>query len=192
MTLAIPPGRLKFARQNLTTQASPQPESSEGGRTTNGVATESPHPNVPKEELDGMAAAGTRSDEPKLNADAPEEDPVLGNFGLGWKTLSPIEHDGETSATRSKSNENGLLSTTFDLPCDDVILYEIKNLKQLNDKIIEIDGRLNPKNQKEVPAVSPWKLMRAKRNNQDLGSLFEMRDEFYVYKLPQLVKTSKK
>lgn len=76
-------------------------------------------------------------------------------------------------------------------PPDGVIHHEIKNLAQLMNKAIEIDGRLDPKDIKQVPASSPWKFMRLKRNNQDLGTLFEMRDEFYAYKLPKLQKKAK-
>lgn len=73
-----------------------------------------------------------------------------------------------------------------------VIHHEIASLKQLMDKAIEIDGRLDPRDRKAVAAASPWKYMRVKRKNQDLGTLFEMREEFYAYKLPKITKRAKR
>lgn len=73
-------------------------------------------------------------------------------------------------------------------PTEEVVVHQISTLKQLHDKVIELDGRRDPKNIKEVPAISPWKLVRAKRNNQDLGTLFDMREHFYHFKLPKIGK----
>ena len=72
---------------------------------------------------------------------------------------------------------------------EDVIFHEIKTLTQFGNKIVEIDGRRDTTNLKEVPAVNNWKLIRVKRDNQDLGTLFDMREHFYLYKLPNLGET---
>ena len=68
-------------------------------------------------------------------------------------------------------------------------LYEVWKPNGLENKIIEIDGRLDPK---DAPIASSWRFIRVQRNNQDLGSLFDMREEFYVWKSPTIVKTPKK
>ena len=60
---------------------------------------------------------------------------------------------------------------------DDVILASITTLQALEDKIVTIDGRLG----KKVDG-NAFKSIRVKRNNQDLGTLFEIREEWYVYK----------
>lgn len=60
---------------------------------------------------------------------------------------------------------------------DDVILVSITTLQALEDKIISVDGRLNKKIEGNA-----FKNVRVKRNNQDIGSLFEIREEWYVYK----------
>lgn len=86
------------------------------------------------------------------------------------------------------SQTNGTHSSTPALEEEDV-LHSISYLTQLEHKIVDVDGRFKSE---EVPTVNPWKAIRALRNNQDLGSLFEMRDEFFVYKHPQIVKEGKK
>ena len=69
------------------------------------------------------------------------------------------------------------------------ILHSVSSLNQLEQKIVEIDGRINPK---DLPVQNTWKNFRGIRNNQDLGSLFEMREDFYVYKHPKIVKEPKR
>ena len=85
-----------------------------------------------------------------------------------------VEQDSPTSATASAPNS------------DDAIIHEISTLAQLEVKILEIDGRLNLNEVR--PSINPWRALRGKRNNQDLGTLFEMREEFYVWKHPHIPK----
>lgn len=73
-------------------------------------------------------------------------------------------------------------------PIEDVIYFEIRALNQLDDRIVDIDGR---KRSKDHRSPNSWKIMRGKRNNQDLGSLFEMREEFFVRQDPTIVKMPK-
>ncbi|MCJ1465067.1 hypothetical protein MMC07_003683 [Pseudocyphellaria aurata] len=64
-------------------------------------------------------------------------------------------------------------------PCsdeDDVVRYTISNVRMLENKIIELDGRI-PKS-----THSAWTSFRCQRDNQDLGSLYEVRQEYYVFK----------
>ena len=68
------------------------------------------------------------------------------------------------------------------------ILYQIKTVKSFVDKIIEIDGRLSPK---DAPIVSNWRYIRLQRSNQDLGSLFDLREEYYLWTNPTIVKMPK-
>ena len=46
----------------------------------------------------------------------------------------------------------------------------------LENKILELDGRFT-----DYSAGNAWKAIRCKRDNQDMGSLWEMREEFYVH-----------
>ncbi|KAL8830728.1 MAG: hypothetical protein Q9170_005609 [Blastenia crenularia] len=61
----------------------------------------------------------------------------------------------------------------------DVILYQVTGLYALEKKILEIDGRAKPSSR----TASTWRDIRCRRNEQDMGSLFEMRDEYYAYKV---------
>ena len=44
----------------------------------------------------------------------------------------------------------------------------------LSTKILEVDGRV-----KNPPNGNAWKDFRCKRDNQDMGSLFEIRQDYY-------------
>lgn len=115
-----------------------------------------------------------------------------GSFELGGVTALSNGHTNDiTPSAVSNGTVNGPQIPDLEpLEAPEAVIhYEIKNLRQLMDKAIEIDGRLDPKS---VPAASPWRFMRVKRNNQDLGTLFEMREEFYAYKLPKLAKRTKR
>ena len=68
-------------------------------------------------------------------------------------------------------------------------LYDVWKPGGLEDKIIEIDGRIDPK---DAAAASTWRSIRLLRNNQDLGSLFDIREEHYVWKSSTIVKMPKK
>lgn len=92
----------------------------------------------------------------------------------GTAELETIDHNPSTSDSASAINS------------DDAVIHEISTLSQLEVKILEIDGRLNLNEVR--PSINPWKALRGKRNNQDLGTLFEMREEFYVWKHPHIPK----
>lgn len=53
------------------------------------------------------------------------------------------------------------------------------HLQLLEDKILELDGRI-----KNPPQRSAWKSFRCQRNNQDMGSLYEIREQYYVWNNP--------
>ena len=57
----------------------------------------------------------------------------------------------------------------------DTIIYIMHNLGALETQILQIDGRV-----KNVPNGNAWKVFRLVRLNQDLGSLFDVRDKYCV------------
>ena len=63
---------------------------------------------------------------------------------------------------------------------------EVPTLQQLEDKILKIDGRIE-----KAQTASVWKFLRAYRNNQDIGSLFDIREDYYVRNDPRIVKMPK-
>lgn len=121
------------------------------------------------------------------------------------KTTSPANEVHEPSAsetekpTGTSARTNGGQSSTPGIEQDrgeeeeeeeeEDILHSISSLTQLESKIVDIDGRFNSK---EIGVQNAWKNFRGIRNHQDLGSLFDMREEFYVYKHPRIVKEPKR
>ncbi len=58
---------------------------------------------------------------------------------------------------------------------EDVILCTVENVRPLEFKILEVDGRIsNPTH------YNPWKSIRVLRDNQDMGSLQDVRESFYL------------
>ena len=96
--------------------------------------------------------------------------------------------DGPNEASVNVNGDQPSI-TVFHKEEEEDIIHSISNLTQLEHKIVDIDGRFNSK---EISIQNTWKNFRGIRNNQDLGSLFEMREEFYVYKHPQIVKEPKR
>ena len=58
---------------------------------------------------------------------------------------------------------------------DEIIVTDIQGLTALSTKIIEVDGRI-----KEIPNGNAWKEFRSYRNNQDMGSLWEVRQAWFL------------
>ena len=110
--------------------------------------------------------------------------------------ISPPAHE-EPQSTASEGKPNGMPGLMNDAQSltpgppeeDEDIIHSISNLTHLEHKIVDIDGRFNSK---DLSIQNTWKNFRGIRNHQDLGSLFEMREDFFVYKHPQIVKEPKR
>ena len=79
--------------------------------------------------------------------------------------------------------ENGALS--FSIPPtqlkfssssngEDTVTELMTGPQMLSTKILGVDGRI-----KNAPNGNAWKDFRCKRDNQDMGSLFEIRQDYY-------------
>ena len=102
---------------------------------------------------------------------------------------SPAKTPASNLKSPTKPFSNGIFVPQSQAPIEDVIYFDIRTLKELDDRIVDVDGR---KCSKDHRTPNSWKMMRGKRNNQDLGSLFEMREEFFVWQHPKIVKMPKK
>ena len=91
-------------------------------------------------------------------------------------TRAPCTETVDLDPTSSPVSSSSRLS---DIPpdVDDVILARITTLQALENKIVATDGRLG----KTVDG-NAFKHIRVKRDNQDIGSLFEIREDWYTYK----------
>lgn len=56
-----------------------------------------------------------------------------------------------------------------------VVLPNVPGITALENKMIEVDGRI-----KHIPNGNAWKEFRSYRNNQDMGSLWEVRQAWYM------------
>lgn len=193
LTLAMPPGQLKYAR--LVAEPEAQPDVEMEGKVTAvvGNGTELTSPDAKTDSVD----APTESKKAGGESPADEVDAKIN----GTPALEDVKPEEEVPIPGTEADANGLVIITdeegqeppktapegFESE-DSVIHHEIKTLQQLEKRVLEIDGRLNPK---EIPSVNAWRFTRCKRNNQDLGTLFEMREDFYVYKYPQIIKHSR-
>ena len=96
----------------------------------------------------------------------------------GVKETSPLaqkEDDGEDFAIDEALKESkGIISPEA---AEDVVQCKILNIQMLETKILELDGRM-----KNLWPHNAWKCFRCQRNNQDMGSLFEIREQYYVWK----------
>ncbi|MCJ1358105.1 MAG: hypothetical protein MMC33_008103 [Icmadophila ericetorum] len=86
--------------------------------------------------------------------------------------------NGTAAAVKRKEtpSPDALAALTLSLSQSrDPIIFTIQAPHRLEHKIIEIDGRIeNPPNR------NAWKTIRVRREEQDLGSLWEVREEFWV------------
>ena len=97
--------------------------------------------------------------------------------------------DIEPNEASANANSDQSSTAVFRKEEEEDIIHSISNLTQLEHKIVDIDGRFNSK---DISIQNTWKNFRGIRNHQDLGSLFEMREDFYVYKHPRIVKEPKR
>ncbi|KAL9003901.1 MAG: hypothetical protein Q9188_003263 [Gyalolechia gomerana] len=228
VTLAIPPGQLKFARRlaqgnpgekepAMGAATVPEPGISAGEEGKIGDAiTASGEPEAKKESTsvsnrDHMTPAGldvaqgteseaqeTTIQQPQLKEterDSPEDSKDVDSkthspksskgklrsrpFKCYTNTSSPTPSSKVQDSPTASTNENHDLiaaATAYD-----VVLYEITGLYALERKILEIDGRAKPGSR----TGSTWRDIRCRRDEQDMGSLFEMRDEYYAYKVAE-------
>ena len=54
------------------------------------------------------------------------------------------------------------------------IIFTPPSVQGLGNKILEIDGRIE-----KIVAYNPFQAFRCKRNNQDMGGLWDIREDYY-------------
>ena len=223
LTMAIPPGRLKYARHLPTPQTTPTKSSEanglqserEGASAINGVVNNKPcvvegnledvEPRADTTEPDNLTAgkksAGSNeaADEFAELQNAKPLEPSLPECATilpDKENVSAIEARDAHSASPTnpstpteQSPKPAPPHPSSQAPAEDAIFYRMTSLNEFDRKLIEVDGRLDPNKHRNA---NTWKSIRGKRDNQDLGTLFEMREEFFVWKSPTIVKTPKK
>ncbi|PYH48184.1 uncharacterized protein BP01DRAFT_354026 [Aspergillus saccharolyticus JOP 1030-1] len=96
---------------------------------------------------------------------------------IGHPHSETEENQTSTEKPLPEANSNQSYSTTASSADDvkEIVLPNIQGLNALASKIIEIDGRV-----KKVPNGNSWKEFRAYRHNQDMGSLWEIRQSWFM------------
>lgn len=236
VTLAIPPGQLKFAKR--LSRGSPSEKEPAMEVVTSEPAPE-PEVYVDEEKVENKTLSngetGTKEEpfnkeEPVIDSDVQHTTPARIDIAMNKDAgdhattatmlldgdANMISPDNGNSQTSPKSPERQLrprrskrkyasssptpsskISKLNDQPTPspaqddlylksltteyDVILHEITGLYALEKKILELDGRAKPGSR----TGSTWRDIRCRRDEQDMGSLFEMRDEYYAYKVAE-------
>lgn len=124
-----------------------------------------------------------------VKATTPEDTEVNANNKPQGNKIHESTTSGEAYPSGASAQTNGGQSSTPPALQEEDVLHSISRLTHLENKIVDVDGRFNSK---DIPTQNTWKAFRGIRKMQDLGTLFEMREDFYVYKHPQIVKEAKK
>ena len=139
--------------------------------------------------MEGQEHTDRKVEEQELNKDKSEVDVASPLVDVEGDITQPGQKtEIEESAANDKDMEEDpqLDDPKGGVAQDDVILHQTGILSNLEIRILEIDGRPNLKEVR--PSINAWKAFRGKRTNQDLGTLFEMREEFYVWKHSKIPK----
>ena len=211
MTFAIPPRQLKFARRLAPDEAEsrePRLDKSEQNIPTNSLVVETIAGEHPFKEANARNAStqepmtGDTTAVEATKTAAMTKEMGDGPAERGGDEAIPIiseDSNGDNKTGGSKAGElngshapcTGIInleplsspasssSQLSDIPpdVDDVILVTITALQALENKIVATDGRLG----KTVDG-NAFKHIRVKRDNQDIGSLFEIREDWYTYR----------
>lgn len=114
------------------------------------------------------------------------------NGQSGFEVVIPVSYKQEGQEEKTKDNTSAapendvktetdtesLQSSSFGLTLkgvEVVVLHKVSGPTYLGNKMIELDGRI-----KHIPNGNAWKEFRCYRNNQDMGSLWEVRQAWYV------------
>jgi hypothetical protein len=84
-------------------------------------------------------------------------------------------HDTDTPVSSQRQDSNPTSSQTTDNELEDILVPNITSPNGLAVKILQIDGRM-PNGR----VANGWKDIRCIRNNQDIGSLFDVREAWFV------------
>ena len=208
LTMGIPPGTLKYARHLPTPETTPtKPVKSQSllsatERDTN--SGEASHTTPSKSaQPDGLVNKQVGLSGTEFDCNAGEEMNEIDSSNSSPKILRTDQEDSSETG-RSCYNHNSAkpdespttplkqspqtVPSSLQAPVEDVILRPITSLNDLDKHCLDIDGRIATNAR---PGANAWKNIRGKRNNQDMGSLFEIREEFFVWKHPKIVKEPK-
>jgi hypothetical protein len=86
-----------------------------------------------------------------------------------------VQHEKDSPASSQPQDLNPISSQSTDNDLDDILVPNIGTPNGLAMKILQIDGRM-PNGR----VANGWKDIRCIRNNQDIGSLFDVREAWFI------------
>jgi len=162
--------------------------------TGNGAAT---HNVLREPSAEGLSPTAVKERTPEAISSAAEAEEVTdldspltslpSTMSTPYKNLSTAT----PSNTPSKGQATMTASQTPGKSVGNVTITSVRSLRALEQAIITADGRFENEGQETPRSTNPWRMMRGKRNNQDLGTLWEMREEYFVWQHPKIVKMPK-
>lgn len=168
MTFAIPPGTLRYARK-ISLNLPKKPNELGEDETKNILASE-------ESVSEGAPATQSIIGEVFANGDGILDNVAEGNAEN--KTLEMIiQSEGDSNQTTNIEED---IVTASSRVAEDIVEHRIYNVQMLEDKILKLDGRI-----KNPPHTSAWRSFRCQRNNQDMGSLYEIREQYWVWNHPR-------
>jgi len=93
----------------------------------------------------------------------------------GAKAEAEIAGLSLSEAPASPASDSAISSIPSDV--EDYIPVSVTSLASLEERIVALDGKFSGN-----VNGNAWKSIRVKRQEQDLGSLFEIREEFFAYR----------
>ncbi|KAL9611259.1 MAG: hypothetical protein Q9167_004085 [Letrouitia subvulpina] len=174
VTVAIPPGQLKYARG--LDQGKLDGQQAATGANTAGLPEA------------GNLEASSKSTSSKSRINPPATHEIVQNAKTLIKAHSQNLKDREALSDDSRplhSAEDSSLTTPTRSPttststtsAHSTVTFTLTGMHALEKKILAIDGRHT-----NGRTPNTWRAVRCYRNEQDLGSIFEMRDQYYTFK----------
>ena len=170
LTFEIPTGTRRYLSKA-------QPEVSNGTHeATNGLPV--------RLSVDEVPAMKASEPKPRITVEVPqpnkrtcvEQDTIDDRITLPSSPLSSARSDITEPDWSSQviSKRDSLIEQQLsDAASPKSIQYQLHTLTALETKICDVDGRM-----KDLPNGNAWKTFRLTRQNQDLGSLFDVRDKY--------------
>ncbi|OJJ43825.1 hypothetical protein ASPZODRAFT_73446 [Penicilliopsis zonata CBS 506.65] len=170
LTFAVPPGQRIFlpSERDVVVQDSSQPSQLDESITCEGEQKEMEVP-PQLDPLPRETRRNTRSRSTKIpDRITVEIDPS--KTGKEEQTIPSLTESAPTPAAGVPDN----ILTEANGQMDLVIVPNIRTTTAIMTQIVGIDGRI-----KDIPNGNAWKEFRCYRRNQDMGSLFDVREKWF-------------
>ncbi|KAI5290525.1 hypothetical protein KEM54_001278 [Ascosphaera aggregata] len=168
LNFIVPPGKRVFLTQSAKDTIHRKPEDSHEEKAV--LADSQTQADYPASQ---SSAQHERRDQP---LEIPSDKASDGEYKSKQRPRTRAErngsgHNAPTGILKSANKE----VTSYTIESGEIVYENITTPNQLGNRILEEDGRI-----KEPPNGNAWKDYRCYRNNQDMGSLWEVRHLWYT------------